>query len=176
MKHDSVPFLGSEKVHDLQPIAKIKKLSAENRKANRKHEHQQFSVSYWSGQPRQNITSGLPYTAHNPQLLIARQHSRTDAPVNSQQANHNNSPDVLGPLFTGVRAKAKIIVDDFSVMPSRMRLEVHSQHNFKFDPGASTLVAPPPPREAQLPPAAKCYRACLLLWCCLLYTSDAADE
>ena len=55
-----------------------KKLSAENRKANRKHEQQQFSVSYWSAQPRQDITSGLPYTAHNPQL--ARQHSRTDPP------------------------------------------------------------------------------------------------
>ena len=71
-------FLGSEKMHHLQPIAKIKRLSAENRKANREHEQQQFSASYWPAQPRQDITSGLPYTAHNPQL--ARQHSRTDTP------------------------------------------------------------------------------------------------
>ena len=39
-------FLGAEKMNDLQPIAIIKKLMAENRKANRKHEQQQFSVSY----------------------------------------------------------------------------------------------------------------------------------
>ena len=42
-------------------------------------------------------------------------------PVNSQQANHNNSPDVLEPLLPSVRAKAKIIGDDFSMLPSRMR-------------------------------------------------------
>ena len=77
-KHVPLRFLGSEKMHDLQPIAKINKLSTENRKANRKHEQQQFSVSYWPVQPRQDITSRLPYTAHNPQL--ARQHSRTDPP------------------------------------------------------------------------------------------------
>ena len=69
-------FLGSEKMNDLQPNAKNKKLTAGNRKANRKHEQQQFSASYWSAQPRQNITSGPPYTASYPQL--ARQHSRTD--------------------------------------------------------------------------------------------------
>ena len=76
--HVHLRFLGSEKIHDLQPIAKIKKLSAENRKANRTYEQQQFSVSYWPAQPRQDITSGLPYTAHNP--LPARQHSGTDPP------------------------------------------------------------------------------------------------
>ena len=38
------------------------------------------------------------------------------------------------------------------MMPSRMRLEVRSQNNLKFDPGASTLGAPPPPRESQRPP------------------------
>ena len=77
-KHVPLRFLGSEKIHDQQPIAKIKKLGAENRKANRKHEQQQFSVSYWPAQPRQDIISGLPYTAQNPQL--ARQDSRTDPP------------------------------------------------------------------------------------------------
>ena len=52
-------------------------------------------------------------------------------PVNSQQANHNNSHNVLGPLFPGVRAKAKIIGDDLSVITSRTRLEVRSQLNSK---------------------------------------------
>ena len=75
-KYVPLRFLGSDKMHDLQPIANIQKLSAG--KANRKHEQQQFSVYYWSAQPRQDITSGLPYPAHNPQL--ARQHSRTDPP------------------------------------------------------------------------------------------------
>ena len=74
-KHAPLRFSGSVRIPDLQPIAKTKKLSAENRKGNRKHEQQQFSVSYWSAQPRQDIISGPPYTAHNPQL--ARQHSRT---------------------------------------------------------------------------------------------------
>ena len=34
----------------------------------------------------------------------------------------------------------------------RTRSEVRSQYNFKFDLGASTLDAPPPPWEAQRPP------------------------
>ena len=37
--------LCSEKIHYLQPTAKIKKFSAENRKANQKHEQQQSRVS-----------------------------------------------------------------------------------------------------------------------------------
>ena len=37
------------------------------------------------------------------------------SPVNSQQANHNIL-DAPGPLFPGVRAKAKRIGDDFSMM------------------------------------------------------------
>ena len=76
-KHVPLRFLGSEKMNEIQPNAKIKKLTAENRRANRKHEHQQFSASYRSAQPRQNITSGPPYTASTQQL--ARQHSRADA-------------------------------------------------------------------------------------------------
>ena len=82
------------------------------------------------------------------------------SPVNRQQANHNNRPDVLGPLFPGVRAKAKIIGDDFRVMPSRMRLEVRSQYNLNFDPEASTLDAPQPPWEAQRPPGVE-------MWPCM---------
>ena len=35
---------------------------------------------------------------------------------------------------------------------SRTRSEVRSRYNFKFDLGASTLDAPPPPWEAQRPP------------------------
>ena len=100
-KHVLLRFSGCEKIHDLQPIAKIKRLSAENRKGNRKHEQQQFNVSYWSAQPSENITPGQPYTAYN------SQHGNAAAQIpHSQQANHNNSPDVRGPLFPGVQAKA----------------------------------------------------------------------
>ena len=111
-----LPFVScfSKKMNDLQPIAKSKALTAENRKANQKHEQQQFSVSYW-GQPRQNITSGPLHKASNPQQ--ARQHSRTDPPANGQQANHNTSPDVPGPLFPGVRANANIVRGKFRMMP-----------------------------------------------------------
>ena len=136
-KHVPLRFLGSEKIHRLQPIAKIKTLSAENRKSKRKHEQQQFSVSYWSAQPPQDITSGLPYTAHKALRPTATQPHRS--PVNSQQANHNNSPDVPWPLFPGVRAKPKMIGDGFSMMPSRTRLEARSQYILKVDPGAPTL-------------------------------------
>ena len=90
-------FLGSEKIHDLQSIAKIEKLSAENRKANRTHGRQQFSVSYWSAQPRQNITSGLPYTAHNPQL--SRPHSRTDPPQIASTRTTTSAPTFSGLCF-----------------------------------------------------------------------------
>ena len=38
------------------------------------------------------------------------------------------------------------------MIPSRTRLEVRSRRKLKFDPGASTLNAPPPPWEAQRPP------------------------
>lgn len=64
-------------MNDFQPFAKIV-LTAENRKSNKKHEHQQFSVSYWSAQRRQSVTPGLPYTARSPQP--GRQHSRTCPP------------------------------------------------------------------------------------------------
>ena len=90
--------------------------------------------------------------------------------VNNQQANHNNSPNVLGPLFPGVRAEVKRIGDDFSMIPSRTRLEVRSQYNLKFDPGASTSDAPPPPPwEAQRPPGVEmsaCMPAALVNLCC----------
>ena len=166
-KHVPLRFLGSEKIHRLQPIAKIKTLSAENRKSKRKHEQQQFSVSYWSAQPPQDITSGLPYTTHNPLPATATQPHRS--PVNSQQANHNNSPDVLGPLFPGVRAKSKRIGGDFSMMPSRTRMQVRSQYNLKFDPAASTLDPPPPPWGGQRPPGVEmssCMPAALVDLCC----------
>ena len=47
-KHVPLRSIGTEKIHDLQPIAKTKKLCAENRTENRKHEQQQSSVSYLS--------------------------------------------------------------------------------------------------------------------------------
>ena len=53
--------------------------------------------------------------------------------------------------------------------PSRTRLEVRSQYNLKFDPGASTLNAPPPPWEAQRPPGVEmssCLPAALVYLCC----------
>ena len=72
-------------------------------------------------------------------------------PVNSQQANRNTSPDVLRPLLPGDRDRANIVRVKLRMLPSRARSEVRSQHNFKFDLGASTLDAPPPPWEAQRP-------------------------
>ena len=57
-----------------------------------------------------------------------------------------------GPCFPACASNSKRIGDDFSIMPSRMRLEARSQYNLKFDAGASTLDAPPRPREAQRPP------------------------
>ena len=90
------------------------------------------------------------HTAHNPQA--ARQHSRTDPPrIRSQQANHNNIPNVVGRLLPGLRSKAKRVRGYFTMMPSKMRLEVRSQYNLKFDPIASTLDAPQRPWEAQRP-------------------------
>ena len=80
-KHVPLRFLGSEKNERLRFTTQCKnkkKLTAGNRKRNRKHEQQQFSASYWSATPRQYITSGRPYTASYPQL--ARQHSRKDSP------------------------------------------------------------------------------------------------
>ena len=78
----SPSFLVSEKINDLQPNAKIKKLSKNwalkiDKQIENTNSNSSFSVSYWSAHPRQNVTSGLPYTAHNPEL--ARQRSRSDA-------------------------------------------------------------------------------------------------
>ena len=90
-------------------------------------------------------------------------------PVNNRQANHKNSPDVPWPLFAGVRAKARILGDDFSIMPSKTTLEVRSPYNLKFDPGASTLDAAPPPWEAQRPSGVEmssCMLAALVDLCC----------
>ena len=98
-----------------------------------------------------NITSGMPYIAHNPQR--ARQHncSCTDPPSGEPQSQ----PLPLGsgafaPRPSGQSEDNSRIIEH--KMPSRMRLEVRSQYNLKFDPGASTLGAPPPPWEAQRPP------------------------
>ena len=104
-------------------------------------------------------------TTHNYSSAETQPHR---SPVNSQQANHNNSPGVFEPLFPGVRAKAKRIGDDVSMMPSRMRLEVRSQYNLKIDPGASTLDARPPPWEAQRPPGVEMpyMSAALVDLCC----------
>ena len=121
----SPSFLVSEKINDLQPNAKIKKvvkkLGAENRQANRKHEQQQFIqrvVLVSAPTSECHIRTAVHST--QPRASTATQPLRCT--VNSQQANHTNSPDVLGPLFPGVRAKAKIIGNCFSTTPARTRL------------------------------------------------------
>ena len=53
------------------------------------------------------------------------------------------------PTFSGL---CFAVCEPKRMMPSGMKLEVHFQCNLKFDPGASTLDAPPPPLEAQRPP------------------------
>ena len=93
-KHVALRFSGPEKINVLQPNAKIKKLTTGSRKANRNHEQQQISASYWSAQPRQCNTSGPPYTAPNPQL--PRQHSRTDPPTVSRRST------TPAPTFSGL--------------------------------------------------------------------------
>ena len=55
------------------------------------------------------------------------------------------------------------------MMPSRMRFEVRSQYNLKFDPGVYPMGAPPPPWEAQGPPGVEmssCMRAVMVDLCC----------
>ena len=116
-------------------------------------------------------TSGYHITTavHSTQSTASTSTQPHRSPVISQQANHNNSPNVLGPLFPGVRAKGKRIGDDFSMIPSRTGLELRFQYNLKFDPGASTSDAPPPPWEAQRPPEVEmssCMPAALVDRCC----------
>ena len=124
-----------------------------------------------------NINDSAHPTGQRRHVRISHRNSRTQhtshswhgntpaqTPVYSQQATHSNSSDVLGPLFPGLRAKAKIIRGQLSTMPSGTRLQVRSQQNLKFDPGASTLGVPGSPREAQLPPGSKGRRVCMLLW------------
>ena len=104
-KHVPLPVLGSGKIHDLQPTAKTIKLSAENRNANVQREQQQLIVSYWSAQPRQNITSGLPYTAHNPQL--ARQHSSRPDPPYIESRQTTTAPTFSGHCFKAFELKRR---------------------------------------------------------------------
>ena len=52
-------------------------------------------------------------------------------PVNSQQANHKTSPDILGPLFPGVRAKANIVGGKFRMMHT-LEDEVGSSFSVKI--------------------------------------------
>lgn len=74
------------------------------------------------------------------------------SPLNSQQTNRNNSPDVHRPLRKGSRAEAKIIQGSFRRLISRIRLQVRCRHHRKFDPAAAMLNPPVPPRGAQGPP------------------------
>ena len=165
-KHVPLRSLGYEKMRHLQPIAKIKKLSAEIEEQIKARTATIQRVLLVSA-----ATSGyhIRTAVHSTQPTASTATQPHRSPVNSQQANHNNSPDVLGPLFPGVRAKAKRSRDGFSMMPSRTRLEVRSQYNLKFDPGASTSDAPPPPWEAQRPPGVEmssCMPAALVDLCC----------
>ena len=127
-----------------------------HRSKNRKHEQKQFSVSYWSAQPRQNITTGPPDTASNPSSTATQPH-RT--PAHSQQANHDTSPDFLGLSFPGGQAKAK-----FRMTLWRTRLEVRSQYNIKFDHGASSWTRHHLHGRPNFLPGSNCRRVCLLLW------------
>ena len=102
-----------ERTNDLQPNAKNNKKKSLRLKIEEQIENTNSniicSVCYWSAQPRQNIISGPPYTALNP-LLLASIITATQplrSPINSEQANHDTSLDVLGPSFPGVRAKSE---------------------------------------------------------------------
>ena len=106
-KHVPLRSLGYEKMRHLQPIAKIKKLSAEIEeqiKARTATIQRVLQVVSAATSGYYIRTAGQ---STQPTASTATQPHRS--PVNRQQANHNNSPNVLGPLFPGVRAKAKII-------------------------------------------------------------------
>ena len=113
-----------------------------------------FTISILFGHALSDATSKyhVRTAVHSTQTTASTATQSHRSPVHSQQANHNKSLDILGLLFPDHWAIAKRIRGQFSRMPSRMRLEVRSQYNLKFDPGASTLGAPPPPWEAQWPP------------------------
>ena len=78
-------------------------LSAENRKENRRHEQQHFLRVLLVSAATSKYPIRIPVHSTQPKASTATQPHRT--PVNSKQANHNNSPDVLGPLFPGMRVK-----------------------------------------------------------------------
>ena len=105
-KHVPLHFFCPEKIKDFQPIAKIKRLSAENEKQI-ESTNSSSSACPTGQRSHATISHQDRRTQHTTHCQPATQPHRS--PVNSQQANHNNSPDVPEPLFRGVRAKLEMI-------------------------------------------------------------------
>ena len=137
-------------MNDLQPVGKIKKLTDENRKENRKREQQQVSVSYSSAQPRQSITSGPPYTTLNPHLIVPPRNSRTD-PLKQPAGAPQHQPRCSQAFVCRRSSRSEHVLS--KIRDDALENEVGSSlRNFMFNPGASTSDAPPPQWEAQRPP------------------------
>ena len=158
-KHAPLRFLGSKKNTRSTIDCQNQKVERWKSKSNSKARTATIRLVLLAS----TATSGyhIRTAVHSTQPTARTATQPHTSPVNSQQANHNNIPDAPGPLLPGVRAKAKRTGDEFT-MPSRTRLEVRSQYNLKFDPGASTrhhLHG----RPNDLP-GSKCRRLCLLLW------------
>ena len=150
----------SERIHNFQPIAKIKtfeRIKSKSKSKTRTGTIQRVLLVS-AATSEYHVRTAVHRT--QPTASTAAQPHRSS--VNSQQANHNSSPDVLGPLFPGVRAKAKRVGDDFSMLRSRTRLEVRSQFNLSLIPGRQRWTRHH--LQAQRPPGVECRRVCLLLW------------
>ena len=84
------------------------KLSAENRRANFKTQTAAIqrvlvvSAATSKCHVRTAVNSTQPTAS-----TATRSHRPPPSYIVKQQANHGNSPNVLGPLFPGLRAKAK---------------------------------------------------------------------
>ena len=108
-KYDPLSILGSKKKHDLQRIAKIAKLSAENRKLiENTNSNNSTCPTVSIATPKYHIRTAVHST--QPTASTATQ---PQSPVISKQANDSNSPDVLTPCFPAFK-------------PKRSKIEEHS--------------------------------------------------
>ena len=109
-KHVPLRFLGSEKKTRSATYCPTKKV--ERRKSKSKWKTRTATIQRVLLVSAATSEYHIRTAVHSTQptaSTAAQPHNRS--PVNSQQANHNNSPDVLWHLFPGVRPTAKRIGD-----------------------------------------------------------------
>ena len=105
-KHVPLRSLGYEKMRHLQPIAKIKKLSAENRKRKSKARTATIQRVLLVSAATSGYHIRTAVHSTQPTASTATQPHRSP-PVNSQQANHNNSPTFSGVCFPACGPKRR---------------------------------------------------------------------